>query len=171
MSECFQHESFRGVVIVLKICQPRILHFFGRDSLRFHERPGQLEMIHDYSTHFIQEATILLPPTGETAAALAAAIDAARTANGPRIHLFLTSRRSNTRLWSIQSVESMLDGLPRKVRLVDMVGQASMCVQPFAKESPPLFSLLCNQARSSRLRPLDTSTRIASTNPFRSDAC
>ena len=55
-------------------------------------RPGQLEMIHDCLNalhsggHHLAAA-----PTGigKTAAALAAAIDAARTANGPRTIFFL----------------------------------------------------------------------------------
>jgi DNA excision repair protein ERCC-2 len=117
-------------------------------------RPGQLEMIHDCLNalhsggHHLAAA-----PTGigKTAAALAAAVDAARSANGPRTIFFLTSRQSQHKI-VIDTVRRINARRPsqEKVRLVDMVGQASMCVQPFAKESPPLFSLLCNQARSSR---------------------
>ena len=117
-------------------------------------RPGQLEMIHDClralhaGGHHLAAA-----PTGigKTAAALAAAIDAARTANGPRTIFFLTSRQSQHKI-VVDTVRRINARRPpqEKVRLVDMVGQSNMCVQPFAKESPPLFSLLCSQARSQR---------------------
>lgn len=117
-------------------------------------RPGQLEMIHDCLAalqaggHHLAAA-----PTGigKTAAALAAAIDAARTANGPRTIFFLTSRQSQHRI-VVDTVRRINARRPpqEKVRLVDMVGQSNMCVQPFAKETPALFSLLCNQARSTR---------------------
>ena len=130
--------------------------FSGEIRYLAHEeaRPGQLEMIHDCLNalhsggHHLAAA-----PTGigKTAAALAAAVDAARTANGPRTIFFLTSRQSQHKI-VVDTVRRINARRPpqEKVRLVDMVGQASMCVQPFAKESPPLFSLLCNQARSSR---------------------
>jgi DNA excision repair protein ERCC-2 len=117
-------------------------------------RPGQLEMIQDClkalhsGGHHLAAA-----PTGigKTAAALAAAIDAARSANGPRTIFFLTSRQSQHKI-VVDTVRRInARGSPQeKVRLVDMVGQSSMCVQPFAKETPALFSLLCNQARSQR---------------------
>ncbi|MBI99481.1 MAG: hypothetical protein CMB71_04895 [Euryarchaeota archaeon] len=117
-------------------------------------RPGQLEMIHDclkalqHGRHHLAAA-----PTGigKTAAALAAAIDAARTVNGPRTIFFLTSRQSQHKI-VVDTVRRINGRRPpqEKVRLVDMVGQSNMCVQPFAKESPPLFSLLCSQSRSQR---------------------
>jgi DNA excision repair protein ERCC-2 len=136
----------------------------GRESSTFSEeirylaheeaRPGQLEMIHDClgalraGGHHLAAA-----PTGigKTAAALAAAIDAARTANGSRTIFFLTSRQSQHKI-VVDTVRRINARRPpqEKVRLVDMVGQSNMCVQPFAKESPPLFSLLCSQARSQR---------------------
>ena len=117
-------------------------------------RPGQLEMIHDCLAalqaggHHLAAA-----PTGigKTAAALAAAIDAARTANGPRTIFFLTSRQSQHKI-VVDTVRRINARRPpqEKVRLVDMVGQSNMCVQPFAKDTPPQFSLLCKQARSTR---------------------
>lgn len=136
----------------------------GRESSAFSEeihylaheeaRPGQLEMIQDCLAalraggHHLAAA-----PTGigKTAAALAAAIDAARTANGPRTIFFLTSRQSQHKI-VVDTVRRINARRPpqEKVRLVDMVGQSNMCVQPFANESPPLFSLLCSQARSQR---------------------
>ena len=136
----------------------------GRESSAFSEeirylaheeaRPGQLEMNHDCLAalraggHHLAAA-----PTGigKTAAALAAAIDAARTSNGPRTIFFLTSRQSQHKI-VVDTVRRINARRPpqEKVRLVDMVGQSNMCVQPFAKESPPLFSLLCSQARSQR---------------------
>ena len=117
-------------------------------------RPGQLEMIHDCLKALQQGGHHLAAaPTGigKTAAALAAAIDAARTANGPRTIFFLTSRQSQHKI-VVDTVRRINARRPpqEKVRLVDMVGQSNMCVQPFAKESPPLFSLLCSQARSQR---------------------
>ena len=117
-------------------------------------RPGQLEMIHDCLEALLQGGHHLAAaPTGigKTAAALAAAIDAARTANGPRTIFFLTSRQSQHKI-VVDTVRRINARRPpqEKVRLVDMVGQSNMCVQPFAKESPPLFSLLCSQARSQR---------------------
>ena len=117
-------------------------------------RPGQLEMIHD-CLKALQKGGhhLAAAPTGigKTAAALAAAIDAARTANGPRTIFFLTSRQSQHKI-VVDTVRRINARRPpqEKVRLVDMVGQSNMCVQPFAKESPPLFSLLCSQARSQR---------------------
>ena len=117
-------------------------------------RPGQLEMIHDCLKALQQGGHHLAAaPTGigKTAAALAAAIDAARTANGPRTIFFLTSRQSQHKI--VVDTVRRINGRrtpQEKVRLVDMVGQSNMCVQPFAKESPPLFSLLCSQARSQR---------------------
>jgi len=128
------------------------------EEIRFlaHEeaRPGQLEMIHDCLKALQQGGHHLAAaPTGigKTAAALAAAIDAARTANGPRTIFFLTSRQSQHKI-VVDTVRRINARRPpqEKVRLVDMVGQSNMCVQPFAKESPPLFSLLCSQARSQR---------------------
>ena len=117
-------------------------------------RPGQLEMIQDCLKALQQGGHHLAAaPTGigKTAAALAAAIDAARTANGPRTIFFLTSRQSQHKI-VVDTVRRINARRPpqEKVRLVDMVGQSNMCVQPFAKESPPLFSLLCSQARSQR---------------------
>ena len=117
-------------------------------------RPGQLEMIQDCLKALQQGGHHLAAaPTGigKTAAALAAAIDAARTANGPRTIFFLTSRQSQHKI-VVDTVRRINARRPpqEKVRLVDMVGQSNMCVQPFAKESPPLFSILCSQARSQR---------------------
>ena len=79
---------------------------------------------------------------GKTAAALAAAIEAARTTDGPRTIFFLTSRQSQHKI-VVDTVRRINARRPRedKVRLVDMVGQSSMCVQPFANEGHALFSL------------------------------
>jgi len=126
------------------------IHYLAHEEAR----PGQLEMIHDCLKALQQGGHHLAAaPTGigKTAAALAAAIDAARTANGPRTIFFLTSRQSQHKI-VVDTVRRINARRPpqEKVRLVDMVGQSNMCVQPFAKESPPLFSLLCSQARSQR---------------------
>ena len=117
-------------------------------------RPGQLEMIGDCLSALKRKGHHLAAaPTGigKTAAALAAAIEAARTSDGARTIFFLTSRQSQHKI-VVDTVRRINARRPRedKVRLVDMVGQSSMCVQPFANEGHALFSLLCSQARSER---------------------
>ena len=65
--------------------------------------------------------------------------------------MFLTSRQSQHRI-VVETVRSMNDRRPPedRVSLVDMIGQAGMCVQPFAEERPAVFSLLCANARKTR---------------------
>ena len=117
-------------------------------------RPGQLEMIQDAIVSLNQEGYHLAAaPTGigKTAASLAAALEVASQSPKKKTVFFLTSRQTQHRIVvdTVRQINVMRKGM-MPVRLVDMVGQAGMCVQPFAKESPLVFSLLCSQARKSR---------------------
>lgn len=117
-------------------------------------RPGQREMIFD-GIEALQERGCLIAaaPTGigKTAASLAAALAVARTTEGRRCVMFLTSRQSQHRI-VVDTVRSINARLPREqhVTLVDMIGQAGMCVQPFAQERAAVFSLMCATARRDR---------------------
>lgn len=117
-------------------------------------RPGQLEMIQD-GIKALNEGNFHLAaaPTGigKTAASLAAALQVASESSLKKTVFFLTSRQTQHRIVvdTVRQINRMRkDAAP--VRLVDMVGQAGMCVQPFAKESPLVFSLLCSQHRKTR---------------------
>ena len=117
-------------------------------------RPGQLEMIQDAIVSLNREGYHLAAaPTGigKTAASLAAALEVASQSPKKKTVFFLTSRQTQHRIVvdTVRQINVMRKGM-MPVRLVDMVGQAGMCVQPFAKESPLVFSLLCSQARKSR---------------------
>lgn len=117
-------------------------------------RPGQLEMIQD-GIKALKERNFHLAaaPTGigKTAASLAAALHVASQASLKKTVFFLTSRQTQHRIVvdTVRQINAMRKG-DTPVRLVDMVGQAGMCVQPFAKESPLVFSLLCSQHRKTR---------------------
>ena len=117
-------------------------------------RPGQLEMIQD-GINALQEGNFHLAaaPTGigKTAASLAAALQVAGESSLKKTVFFLTSRQTQHRIVvdTVRQINRLRkDTTP--VRLVDMVGQAGMCVQPFAKESPLVFSLMCSQHRKTR---------------------
>ena len=117
-------------------------------------RPGQLEMIQDGILALAKGGFHLAAaPTGigKTAASLAAALDVAGRSSQKKTVFFLTSRQTQHRIVvdTVRRINERRKG-SMPVRLVDMVGQAGMCVQPFAKESPLVFSLLCSQARKTR---------------------
>ena len=117
-------------------------------------RPGQLEMIQDAISALERGGYHLAAaPTGigKTAASLAAALQVASQQSQKKTIFFLTSRQTQHRIVvdTVRRINHLRKGM-MPVRLVDMVGQAGMCVQPFAKESPLVFSLLCSQARKSR---------------------
>lgn len=119
-----------------------------------HPRPGQLEMIQDGIKALGQGGFHLAAaPTGigKTAASLAAALEVAGQSSQKKTVFFLTSRQTQHRIVvdTVRRINERRKGM-MPVRLVDMVGQAGMCVQPFAKESPLVFSLLCSQARKTR---------------------
>ena len=114
-------------------------------------RPGQIDMIRE-SREALRSGGYHLAaaPTGigKTAAALAAALDIAHGTPNKKTIFFLTSRQSQHRIVvdTVRRInERRLDKNP--VTLVDMIGQSGMCVQPFAKESPALFSMMCSTAR------------------------
>ena len=117
-------------------------------------RPGQLEMIQD-GIKALQRGGFHLAaaPTGigKTAASLASALEVASHSPQKKTVFFLTSRQTQHRIVvdTVRRINQRRKGM-MPVRLVDMVGQAGMCVQPFAKESPLVFSLLCSQARKTR---------------------
>ncbi len=117
-------------------------------------RPGQLEMIQDGILALAKGGFHLAAaPTGigKTAASLAAALEVAGRSSEKKTVFFLTSRQTQHRIVvdTVRRINERRKG-SMPVRLVDMVGQAGMCVQPFAKESPLVFSLLCSQARKTR---------------------
>ena len=119
-----------------------------------HPRPGQLEMIQDGIKALGRGGFHLAAaPTGigKTAASLAAALEVAGQSSQKKTVFFLTSRQTQHRIVvdTVRRINERRKGM-MPVRLVDMVGQAGMCVQPFAKESPLVFSLLCSQARKTR---------------------
>jgi len=126
------------------------LHFLAHES----PRPGQIEMIHD-AIRALSDANFHLAaaPTGigKTAASLAAALEVASQHSQKKTVFFLTSRQTQHRIVvdTVRRINQRRKGMT-PVRLVDMVGQAGMCVQPFAKESPLVFSLLCSQHRKTR---------------------
>ena len=117
-------------------------------------RPGQLEMIQDGILALAKGGFHLAAaPTGigKTAASLAAALEVAGRSSQKKTVFFLTSRQTQHRIVvdTVRRINERRKG-SMPVRLVDMVGQAGMCVQSFAKESPLVFSLLCSQARKTR---------------------
>ncbi len=117
-------------------------------------RPGQLEMIQDATSSLEKSGFHLAAaPTGigKTAASLAAALQVASQQPVKKTVFFLTSRQTQHRIVvdTVRRINERRQGT-MPVRLVDMVGQAGMCVQPFAKEAPFVFSLMCSQARRTK---------------------
>ena len=121
-------------------------------------RPGQSELIqHIVSALANGGHHLAAAPTGigKTAAALAGCIAELRgnttLVEHPTI-MFLTGRQSQHRIVveTARAINARLPEGKRKITLVDMIGQSHMCVQPFAKENPALFSRLCNDMRSKR---------------------
>ena len=134
--------------------------FEAHDNLR----PVQIEMIQDAIESLRQGgALVAAAPTGvgKTAAALIAALEVSTENERQRTIMFMTGRQSQHRI-VVETVREINRRLPegaRKVGLVDMIGQAGMCVQPFANEHPVLFSNLCSEARSSnKCRPFLANT-------------
>ena len=95
-------------------------------------RPGQLEMIGDcMEALYARGHHLAAAPTGigKTAAALAAAIEVARTVAAPRKILFLTSRQSQHRIVvdTVRKLNDRIKGNQRSVTVVDIIGRESMC--------------------------------------------
>ena len=125
-------------------------------------RPGQIEMIRE-STEALRSGGYHLAaaPTGigKTAAALAAALEITQNSSNRKHIFFLTSRQSQHQIVvdTVRRINQIRVG-KSPITLVDMIGQAGMCVQPFAKESSLVFSMMCSNARKTKsCRPWITS--------------
>jgi len=118
-------------------------------------RDSQDEMIRDGMDVLAAGGFLLAAaPTGigKTAAALAAAIETARSSAEPPVVMFLTGRQSQHRIVveTVRKINDRLEpGVP-KVRLVDLIGQQGMCINEIRSEHPALFSRLCVEKRGSR---------------------
>ena len=117
-------------------------------------RPGQIEMIQESTEALRSEGYHLAAaPTGigKTAAALAAALEISQNSSTKKHIFFLTSRQSQHRIVvdTVRRINQRRVG-KAPITLVDMIGQAGMCVQPFAKESPLVFSMMCSTARKTK---------------------
>ena len=155
-----------------RINDGRVLTYQAHDNLR----PVQVEMIAE-SIAALEErgAIVAAAPTGvgKTAAALSAALEISRQPGNKRTIMFMTGRQSQHRIVveTVREINLRLsDGEP-PVTLVDMIGQAGMCVQPFANEHPALFNSLCSEARAdAKCRPFLSSTKaignLALTRPL-----
>lgn len=125
-------------------------------------RPGQIEMIQESTEALRSEGYHLAAaPTGigKTAAALAAALEITQNSSQRKHIFFLTSRQSQHRIVvdTVRRINQRRNG-KSPITLVDMIGQSGMCVQPFAKESPLVFSMMCSNARKTKsCRPWITS--------------
>ena len=125
-------------------------------------RPGQIEMIQESTEALRSEGYHLAAaPTGigKTAAALAAALEITQNSSQRKHIFFLTSRQSQHRIVvdTVRRINQRRNG-KAPITLVDMIGQSGMCVQPFAKESPLVFSMMCSNARKTKsCRPWITS--------------
>lgn len=89
---------------------------------------------------------------GKTAAALAAAIEVARSSADPPVVMFLTGRQSQHRIVvdTVRKINERLEPDVAKVRLVDLIGQQGMCINEIRHEHRALFSRLCAEKRGSR---------------------
>ena len=96
-------------------------------------RPGQLEMIQDSIKALeLGGYHLAAAPTGigKTAASLAAALQVASQQPQRKTIFFLTSRQTQHRIVvdTVRKINQQREGMA-PIRLVDMVGQAGMCVQ------------------------------------------
>ena len=116
-------------------------------------REGQTEMIAACLDALSQGgAHLASAPTGigKTAAALAAALEFAISGPERKTVMFLTPRQSQHKI-VVDTVRQINDiSGQEKISLVDMIGQSSMCVQPFAGNRGASFSLLCSNHRKNR---------------------
>jgi len=129
------------------------------DAGRFiaHEalRGAQREMIGDGIAALGAGGFLLAAaPTGigKTAAALAAAIEVARSSDDPPVVMFLTGRQSQHRIVvdTVRKINERLGPDVAKVRLVDQIGQQGMCINEIRHEHRALFSRLCAEKRGMR---------------------
>jgi DNA excision repair protein ERCC-2 len=129
----------------------RAPNFLAHDKLR----PGQDEMIEAAHAAIADSGSHLAAaPTGigKTAAALSAALDAAESSPHRRIIFFLTGRHAQHRIVveTVRDINSRRPSTQRKIGLVDLVGQQSMCIDEIRFEFSSLFSRLCAEKRSNR---------------------
>lgn len=124
-------------------------------------REGQIEMIEACLSTLMENGSHLVSaPTGvgKTAAALAAALEYANSCSERKSIMFLTPRQSQHKI-VVDTVRKINHLNPNnKISLVDMIGQANMCVEPFAGSKGAMFSLMCSKHRKNRqCRPYLTS--------------
>lgn len=116
-------------------------------------REGQIEMIAScLETLKNGGAHLASAPTGigKTAAALAAALEFANSGPQKKTVMFLTPRQSQHKI-VVDTVRRINEiSSHDKISLVDMIGQSSMCVEPFAGNRGASFSLLCANHRKNR---------------------
>jgi DNA excision repair protein ERCC-2 len=125
--------------------------YLAHDELR----PGQDDMIEAAFAAYTETGSHLAAaPTGigKTAAALSAAFDAATKSPHRRIVFFLTGRQSQHRIVveTVRGINSRRPDGQRKIGLVDLVGQQSMCIDDIRFEFSSLFSKLCAEKRANR---------------------
>jgi len=97
---------------------------------------------------------IACAPTGigKTAAALSATIDAAFSNPEKRTIFFLTGRQSQHRIVveTVRSINARRHGTQSKIKLIDIVGQQSMCIDEIRQEFSSIFARLCADKRKNR---------------------
>ena len=125
--------------------------FVAHESLR----DAQDEMISDGIASLRAGGFLLAAaPTGigKTAAALAAAIEVARSSADPPVVMFLTGRQSQHKIVvdTVRKINERLEPDVAKVRLVDLIGQQGMCINEIRHEHRALFSRLCAEKRGTR---------------------
>jgi len=131
--------------------ESRIAGYLAHDELR----PGQAEMIDEaYKVLTQRGCHLACAPTGigKTAAALSSALDAAFESDEPRTIFFLTGRQSQHRIVveTVRNINQRSKEGQNNVRLIDMVGQQSMCIDDIRHEFSSLFSRLCADKRKNR---------------------
>jgi len=97
---------------------------------------------------------IAAAPTGlgKTAAALAVALEAARSDEHQKTILFMTGRQSQHAIVveTVRAINERLSPGEQKVRLVDLIGQQGMCIHDISQESPWVFGKLCANLRKEK---------------------
>ena len=121
-------------------------------------RPGQLEMIQDGILALAKGGFHLAAaPTGigKTAASLAAALEVAGRSSQKKTVFFLTSRQTQHRIVvdTVRRINERRKG-SMPVRLVDMVGQAGMCVH-CQRVPAGVLSVVQSSQKNSFLQTLD----------------
>ncbi len=131
--------------------EPRIPGYLAHEELR----SGQADLIDQaYDVLINKGSHLACAPTGigKTAAALSAALDASFSSNEHRTIFFLTGRQAQHRIVveTVRSINKRRTDSQSMVKLVDLVGQQSMCIDDIRKEFSSLFSRLCADKRKNR---------------------